>query len=145
MDNDKANLGRVSSEVVTIKVEKTEPRVFDDHPGLVVTLSLSIKDGWHVYANPSLVEGIPPTRVTMEGAKLEKVNYPPGEAKVLAASGKEKVALYEGKVTIVAHVVPEGDSSTAPRLTVHFQACNDRACLAPATLRVDVPRGGGRP
>ena len=31
------------------------------------TLSLTIKDGWHVYANPTGVDGIPPTRVALDG------------------------------------------------------------------------------
>ena len=115
-----------------------------------VALTVTIKDGWHTYANPTGVEGIAPTRVTLDPgqeARLVRVEYPPGDAKVLASSGKEKVALYEKTARLTARV--KLDPALKPgkldlRFTVHYQACNDRACLAPARQRVTVPLLVGR-
>ena len=45
------------------------------------SLTLDVKAGWHVYANPTGVEGIAPTRVTLDpgqGATLARVDYPAG-------------------------------------------------------------------
>ncbi|MFO0954063.1 MAG: DUF255 domain-containing protein [Isosphaeraceae bacterium] len=113
---------------------------------LDVTLTLQIKEGWHVYANPPGVEGLLATRVSVEanrGFEVEKVEYPKGVSKILASSGDEKVALYEGKVQVVVRLKPvEGGKSTGVKsvpLTVQYQACNDRACLPPAKLVIDAP------
>jgi uncharacterized protein YyaL (SSP411 family) len=131
-------------DVVTVTSSLSDPAGVA--PGLEfdVVLTLTIKEGWHTYANPTGVDGIPPTRVALDpgqGATLVRVIYPTGEAKVLASSGKEKVALYEGKVSLTARVKLDPESKSAPSslsFTVHYQACNDRACLAPARLRSPV-------
>jgi uncharacterized protein len=133
-------------DVVTVKVEKVTPRAVAGGMEFEVALSLSVKAGWHVYANPSGVESVPPTRITLDdrpGAKLLKVDYPAGIAKVLAASGKEKVTLYEGTATFVAHVRTDPDPKGGLSFTIHYQACNDRACLAPAKVSVAAPLPGG--
>ena len=135
-DDDPLGLG--ARGVVTARGEL--PRGSD-----AVKLALTVKPGWHVYANPSGVDGIPPTRVTVDpgqGYVVDRVEFPPGDPKVLAASGKEKVNLYEGTVALVVRLKPDPADARKPdpavgvRLTVHYQACNDRACLAPAKLAV---------
>ena len=113
----------------------------------VVVLTLKVQEGWHVYANPTGVAAIPPTRVSLDPASgwaVERVEYPPGVARVLGSSGPEKVALYEGQVPITVHLkAAPGAAGGRPEppsrvvLTVQYQACNDRLCLAPA--RVSVP------
>jgi hypothetical protein len=108
-----------------------------------VVISLNVKPGWHVYANPTGVEGVPPTRVTLDpgqGMTIRDVAYPAGVAKVLGATGAEKVALYEGKVALRVRLrrEPGAKPPAGPfRFTVSYQACNDRACLAPARLKVE--------
>ena len=110
-----------------------------------VILNLQIKPGWHAYANPTGVAEIPPTRVTLaevQGASIVKVDYPAGEMKLLASSGKEKVAVYEGKQQFVVHLKIDPATKAGAlnlRLTVQYQACDDRSCLAPAKLEVIVP------
>ena len=66
-------------------------------------VSLTIQDGWHIYANPTGVPELKPTTLDLDPdlravATLVKVTYPAGEAKVLGSIGTEKVPLYEGKV-----------------------------------------------
>jgi hypothetical protein len=107
-----------------------------------VVVTLAIRDGWHTYANPTGTENLKPTTLTLapdQPATLVKVTYPAGKAKVLASSGDEKVALYEQKVPLTARVRLDPAAKAAPSsltFRVKYQACNDRACLAPATLDV---------
>jgi DsbC/DsbD-like thiol-disulfide interchange protein len=134
-----------SLNLVTVKAEPARPAEVARGETLEVAVSLSVNPAWHIYANPTGVEGISPTRISLgtgQGATLEKVDYPPGERKQLASSGSEKVAVYEGKVTFGVHVHIDPQAKPGPnvlRLTIHYQACDDRSCLAPARMEVEVP------
>ena len=105
-------------------------------------VSLAIKEGWHLYANPTAVEILKPTTLVLEagqGARDLHVDYPAGQVKVLGSLGQEKVALYEGKVEIPIHVSldprPRGGKITLT-LKLNYQACDDKVCLAPASLAI---------
>jgi uncharacterized protein YyaL (SSP411 family) len=109
---------------------------------LKVTVTLSTKEGWHVYANPASSETLKPTVVSLGSgpASLLKVDYPAGREKTYAGES-EKVRVYEGQVNLVVHLRLEDTVKAGPvdlELRVRYQACNDRACLAPATLTVPV-------
>jgi len=136
--------------VVTVELAESTAVVEPGGVEFDVAFTLTVKEGWHVYANPSGVEGIPPTRLTLEPGqnfKILKLDYPPGVAKTLASSGAEKVSLYEGKVTIRARLGPDPrdvKKIDSLKFRVKYQACNDRACLAPAELTVVAPVSTGR-
>jgi uncharacterized protein YyaL (SSP411 family) len=132
-------LGLSSDNVVTAKAEVArEARVT---PGGEVSIKVTVttKPGWHIYANPVSSETLKPTVVnltTNEAANLGGVEYPQGTKKALAGQD-EKVGVYEGSVVVNAQV--RIDKSTKPgpldlELKVRYQACDDRACLAPASL-----------
>ena len=117
-----------------------------------IPLRLAIKEGFHLYANDPGLEEMIPTAITLakvEGFALDDLSYPQGTPRTLEANGPEKVNLYEKEVTIKARV--RADAALAPgrkevTLKVKYQACNDKACLAPATLDVPVTvEVGGRP
>jgi uncharacterized protein YyaL (SSP411 family) len=134
-----------SLNMVAVKAEPTKPAEVTRGGSFEVAVSLAVNPGWHIYANPSGVEGVSPTRVALgtgQGAALEKVDYPPGERKQLASSGSERVAVYEGKVTLGVHVRIDTEAKPGPRtlkLTLHYQACDERSCVAPARMEVEVP------
>ena len=111
-----------------------------------VTVTLTIKPGWHIYANPTGVAELSPTKfeVHPDSRKLftmEEVVYPAGVEKVLASSGKEKVAFYEGEVEIKA-VCKVADDAKAEgaffTFQLTYQACNDQLCQAPVALELPV-------
>ena len=83
---------------------------------LEAIVSLTIKKGWHLYANPTGVENLKPTTLVLDagqgGTELH-VDYPAGQVKVLGSLGQEKVALYEGKVEIPIRVRPGSHGSAA--------------------------------
>jgi hypothetical protein len=115
-----------------------------DKPGpdgkQTVTLTLAVDSPWHLYANPvgntDLADN--ETTVTVGGkAKVEKVEYPAGKTIKDAVVGDYKV--YEGTVTIKVHLQRAKNDSGPVDLQVKFQACNDKMCLLPATIKVAVP------
>ena len=62
-------------------------------------------------------------------------------------AGGEPVPFYEGTVTLKVRVRLEAAEKKVPdalTFEIRYQACNDNACLAPASLPVRVPLGGGR-
>ncbi len=131
-------VGRGSPDVVSVDLDKAATSNGTDWQ---VTILLTIKEGWHVYANPSGTENLLPTRVVSSDEsvlKIVKVDYPAGVEKVLSTSGQGKVRVYEGKVSIQVQGRFLGDLKSPRALTVRFQACNDRACLAPASVSVRV-------
>jgi hypothetical protein len=70
---------------------------------------------------------------------MERPRYPEGVRKVLASSGKEKVALFEKEVEIRAACVLSKDARPGPvdvKFQLHYQACNDSLCRAPQVLEV---------
>jgi uncharacterized protein YyaL (SSP411 family) len=112
-------------------------------PGATVTadLTLAIKPGWHIYGNPTGVDIIKPTSVELapEAPVTElDCEYPRGEP-MRQPDGPDPVSVYQAKTTIrVRFRVPDRQETGKLEvpLRVRYQACNDRACLAPATLKV---------
>jgi uncharacterized protein len=129
----------VTAEADPVKAAVAPGREFD------VTLTVAVKEGWHIYApQPGAdSDSVRPTVVTLTPgapATLVKVDYPKGETKKLAADAAP-VAVYEGKATLTARLRLDDDAKAGPAalsLRVRYQACDDRACLAPATLDVPV-------
>ena len=130
--------------VVTASAGAPSPAVVAPGGEFSVTLTLAIQGKYHLYANPAGSEEVIPTVIDLAPtplATLATVMYPPGVTKVLESSGPRPVVLYEGKVTVTARVKLAADAKPGPatiRVRVHYQACDDRACLAPATLDVPV-------
>jgi hypothetical protein len=108
----------------------------------VVTLKLDIEKPWHLYANPTPADfpGIP-TTVTVEKLKPAdvQVDYPPGKLVKDAVVGDYKV--YEDKVTIKATVQRAKDDKGPLDLSIRVQACTDKQCLLPGTIKLTVPAG----
>ena len=101
-----------------------------------VTITLDVDPEYHIYANPVGNKDLEDTQttVTVAGkAKLVKVEYPTSEDVKDKVLGDYKV--YRGKVTIKTTVEGAGPHEFA----VKVQACSDKACLLPATIKVTVP------
>jgi uncharacterized protein YyaL (SSP411 family) len=134
----------VPAEVVTAQAELAKGA--DVAPGRAfdVVVTLTIQESWHTYANPTGTENLRPTVLALapdQPAALVQVTYPPGKAKLLASSGDERVLVYEDKVTLTARVRLDPAAKSVPaslKFQVKYQACDARACLAPATRDVSV-------
>ncbi len=139
-------LDDVSQQIVTASARVAEGRVATFTPGreLDAIVTVTIQDGWHVYANPTGVAEMKPTTLGLDSkvqptVSLVKVFYPAGDAKVLSSLGNEKIALYEGKVEFKARVKISEQAragTVAVPLNLFYQACNDRVCQVPAQLEI---------
>ncbi len=135
---DKATKPKKSEAVVKIEASATKP---DDNLRQTVTVSITIDKSWHLYANPVPADfpGIP-TTVTVEarGKALDaNVEYPRGTLI------KDKVLgdyyVYEDKVKLRASVKRTKGDTSSLNVIVKIQACNEKQCLLPSMVKVDVP------
>ncbi len=133
-----------SSKVVSAEAEVdagVKPKPGDE---IALAVSLTIKDGWHVYANPAGQELLRPTTISLEAdqpAETIRVDYPKGETRTLASSGADPVAVYEGEIAVPLRMKLKVDAPPGKvriLLRVGFQACDANVCLAPASLVVPV-------
>jgi uncharacterized protein YyaL (SSP411 family) len=127
-----------SDSVVQIKAGAAPP---DDTGRQVVTVTLTIEPGWHVYANPVPRDfpGIPVLISANFKTPPEefKVDYPPGKSVRDEVVGDH--AIYEG-TTAVKVAVRRAKGETGPlELRIQVQACNKGTCLLPATVKLMVP------
>jgi DsbC/DsbD-like thiol-disulfide interchange protein len=102
---------------------------------------LDVKDGWHVNANPPQPDNMIPTTVTVKAkhktSQLE-TEYPEGtEFEVEALP--EAVLVYEGEVLIRGTIEAPAEAvgkTEELEFQVRYQACNDKNCLPPKTLKL---------
>jgi uncharacterized protein YyaL (SSP411 family) len=137
-----AELGNASKRLVSASARIAD--IERPAPGKVahVIVSLTVKPGWHIYANPTGVELLKPTTLVIEpgpaGAELH-VDYPPGQRKRLGSLGTEEVALYEGNLEIPCRITIPGNAEPgriSVRLALRFQPCDEKVCLPPALLTI---------
>jgi uncharacterized protein len=108
----------------------------------VVTITLAMDSGWHTYANPTgndtFAENETKVAFSANGKPLEaKLDYPEGNVVVDSVTGNYKV--YKDKVTIKATVQRAKGDASPLQVSVKVQACNDKTCLLPTTLKLNVP------
>ena len=107
----------------------------------VVTLTLTIESGWHLYANPVGNEDFDDNKTVVvappkSNLEVLKVDYPAGKVIKDKTLGDYKV--YEDTITIKAEVRRPKDNTDPIELSLKLQACNDKSCLLPATVKVKV-------
>ena len=100
-----------------------------------VTITLTIDPKYHLYANPVGNPDFDSNQVvaSFTNGTASKISYPAGELKKYKIVGDYKI--YKGKATITAVVKP-AKAGDPIDLTIKLQACSDKACLAPATVKV---------
>jgi hypothetical protein len=113
----------------------------DDLGNQNITLTVTVEKGWHIYANPvgnPDFEGSDTVvKATGKGvAKVVKISYPPGK-EIKTTLGKYKT--YEGKVTIPIVVQRNKGDGGEIEVSVRFQACDDKQCLLPKTIKLKIP------
>jgi DsbC/DsbD-like thiol-disulfide interchange protein len=121
-----------------VKAEAKADKIADDGTQ-VVTVTLTIDKGWHLYANPVGNEDLADNQVVVSLSsknKLQdvKVEYPEGKVKKDKTVGDYKI--YEGKVTVKATVRRAKDDTEPLEVAVKLQACDDTTCLLPATVKL---------
>jgi hypothetical protein len=132
LDNPPKNPGE---DVVNIAASASKP---DADQRQTATISIAIDKSWHLYANPVPADfpGIP-TTVTIEAqgkARDATIEYPRGtlvQDKVLG-----DYYVYEGKVKIQAVVKRTKEDNSSLSAVIKLQACSDKQCLLPSTVKI---------
>jgi hypothetical protein len=109
-----------------------------------LAVNVAIRPGWHINAHEPLSDKLIPT--VLEAGELNtagdisEVSYPPPVLKTLGFQS-EKLALYEGGFNLKALVSPPNSSPSDKQLqlTLRLQACDEKVCLPPEKLRLQVP------
>jgi thiol:disulfide interchange protein DsbD len=131
---------------------KLNPPVAPVKPGgrFTVKLLAEVQEGWHLYSLKPMAEGPIPTRIWIaEGqpfALAGAIQSPDPQVMQDASFGME-VELYEGEAVFTLPVrVASGASPGAQKLVVSasYQSCNNRLCLPPKTVRVEVAMTVGK-
>ena len=127
-----------SDSVVKVEAKADKP---DADGKQTVTITLDIEKPWHIYANQVENDDLDNAKTVVNITsknKLEnvKVTYPAGKVQK-EQTGSYKI--YEGKVTIKAQLKRARGDNGPLEVTVKLQACNDKTCLFPVTIKKEVP------
>lgn len=104
-----------------------------------IEVTLTIDQGWHLYANPCLaIQGNEVVVKASAGGKdLDaKVEYPKGTPVKDEVGAYE---IYEGKVTIKVTVDRSKLGSKSVDLIVNVHACTKEKCLLGGDIKLNVP------
>jgi len=129
--------------VVAVRVPEAKIRLA---PGgtAEVRLEIDIKSGWHINSSHPTLDYLIPTQVRLEPeghVSLDSSEFPEADLVSLGFAG-QAIAVYQGRAPV--KLVLRADPSARPgpasvRGVVSFQACNDEACLKPATATFEIP------
>jgi hypothetical protein len=106
-----------------------------------LTVNIHIRKGWHINSSAPLEDYLIPTR--LELASQEKMNkwrllhilYPQGDILKMGFS-EAQISLYKSRVSIEAELVSDVRPEISPVIRLHLQACDDRSCLPPESVRL---------
>jgi|SRR5262245_23187489 len=127
--------GAGSNGVVTVQAPAATVE-----PGASVTvhISVTVKDGFHVQANPPSDALLIPVRIDLQGDDaigVSRITYPRGRSFHLNGSDRD-LLVYDGKFDVVVTLAA---SPTAKRGEHHlrgkieYQACDARSCRPPTS------------
>ncbi len=112
-----AAISAAAQEVVSVRATLDRTAAGDWKP---FQLELTIREGWHLNANPPLLRFLIPTQVHSGENEVRKVRYP-------------KADQYQGRVTIEGEIKAK---RSTPSLALTYQPCDDEKCLSAVTLEI---------
>ena len=104
-----------------------------------IAVVLDIDKDWHINTNPANPDFLVPTSISVQaklGTKLANLKFPAG--KQLKVADSPPYHVYDGSVTIIGELqVPEAAAGQSEEFELHirYQACNDKFCDRPRTLK----------
>jgi DsbC/DsbD-like thiol-disulfide interchange protein len=105
-----------------------------------VAMHFRVAQGLHINSHAPKDEFLIPTELSIpasSGVRLEAADYPAGTEFELPVEPGTKLVVYTGEFTIQARIVAQpGDHMVGARL--HYQACDQNACLPPKTIKVPI-------
>jgi thiol:disulfide interchange protein DsbD len=111
-------------------------------PSGTLSVEARLAPGWHVNSHKPSEDYLIATSVRLDpapGVTAGEPRYPDGKLVKFAFADKP-LSVYEDRFTITLPVTFPGALSAPVSGTVEFQACNDRQCLAPASVKFEGKR-----
>ena len=102
-------------------------------------ITLRVREGWHINANPPALDYMIPTVVRLEADGVVSAAapvYPPPHPQKLAFEEKP-LLVYDRDAVVMLPLIAARDAARGSRTlsgTVSFQSCNDEVCLTPASV-----------
>lgn len=129
--------------LVSFSLDSASVKSFRTDTVSEIRFIVSVKPGYHLFANGIKTEYLIPTRLEIEkaeGLSILEIRYPQGTEKVFFDI---KERMYEGvfAIPVMARVRSGNEFSLAAVLK--YQACNDRMCLPPAEKKAVFERKKG--
>ena len=111
-------------------------RIVPSRTGADLIVTIDIEAGYHINANPASDPNLIPTQFSLAGYPELKIKYPAAQM-FKAPFAPQGIAVYEGRITLHGHL-PHKPTQLPSVASLRVQACNDKVCLAPATVAVPV-------
>jgi DsbC/DsbD-like thiol-disulfide interchange protein len=107
------------------------------------TLSVTVASGYHANSNKPVDPYLIPLHLTWNPGPLTSASvvFPKPQIQKLGFSPKP-VSVFTGAFDIVTQFRVASDAAPGTSTAIgklHYQACDDRSCLPPATIEVSVP------
>lgn len=135
------NAGEASNEV--LQVLPSAPVEVRTGGTAEARVTVLVKDGYHVQANPASGDFLVPLRLELrpqDGVRPGGPIYPPGQPYRLPGMESDWMT-YEGRIEIVVSLVADASARRGVRClagVLHYQACDARTCLFPASVPVSL-------
>jgi len=111
-------------------------RLVPSKTGTDLIVIIDIEAGYHINANPASDPNLIPTQFLLAGYPELKIKYPATQM-FKTPFAPQGIAVYEGRITLRGHL-PHKPTRLPSAASLRVQACNDKVCLAPATVTVPV-------
>jgi uncharacterized protein YyaL (SSP411 family) len=132
-DNELAN---AKSQFDSAAQVNAEGRRVISKQGVDLVITINVGDSYHINANPASEPFLVATQLMIDGHPKVKVEYPESHT-FKAPFAPQGIAVYQGRITLRAHL-PQVFEMQPPAVSLRIQACNDKVCLAPATIVVPI-------
>jgi thiol:disulfide interchange protein DsbD len=138
-------LGAAAPDPVSWKLESPPAKPVKAGARFSVKVVAAIQPGWHLYSLKPMAEGPIATRIWIaEGQPfaLAAAVQAPEATVVHDPNFNMEVEFYEGETSFTLPVkIAAGAAAGAQTLTVSasYQTCNDKLCLPPKTVKVQLP------
>lgn len=106
-----------------------------------LSINVDIKPGWHINSHQPLQDYLIATSLeTADSAvwKPGQIRYPVPEIKRLGFQ-RESLSLYKNNIQITIPIVSNKAIPKQLDLLINLQACDDKICLPPETLTLNIP------
>jgi len=143
-------LGTVFAQSRPNVLSVTPPASIVAKPGETAsaTLTITVAPGYHANSNKPVDSYLIPLQLTWNPGPLTaaSVVFPKPQIQKLGFSAKP-VSVFTGNFDIVTKFKVAGDATPGSSTVtgkLHYQACDDRSCLPPATIEVALPVAIGK-